>query len=230
MNSSNSIATWKTASTQPKELVFDDAGSGIVPHKISGTREIDFFTFFFDEEIILSITEETNAFYHIQGQKTLISPQSRSHLWKDVSMSEMYVFLALTMLMPFANKRTIKEYWQTGNTIPTPIFGKHMGRNRYSLILQYMHFSPNIERPPNPSYKLGKVMVRLQEKISSVFKPHRKLNIDESLVLFRGRIHFRQFIPSKRSRFGMKVFVLCDCATGIVLDQILYTGKFRFKT
>ena len=108
---------------------------------ISGSREVDFFTFFFDEEIILSITEETNDFYHIQEEKTCISPQSRSHSWKDVSMSEMYVFLALTMLMPFVNKRAIKEYLQTRNTILTPIFGKHMSRNRYALILQYMHFS-----------------------------------------------------------------------------------------
>ena len=60
-------------STEPKELLFDDAGSSIVPHMIGSSREIDFFTFFFDEEIILSITEETNDFYHIQGDKTCIS-------------------------------------------------------------------------------------------------------------------------------------------------------------
>jgi hypothetical protein len=35
---------------------------------------------------------------------------------------------------------------------------------------------------------------------------------------------FKQFIPSKRHRFGIKVFVLCDCETGYILDFILYTG------
>jgi len=49
--------------------------------------------------------------------------------------------------------------------------------------------------------------------------------IDESLLLFKGRLSFRQYIPSKASRFGIKFFVLCDCATGYVLNFIIYTGK-----
>ncbi|KAG8222624.1 hypothetical protein J437_LFUL002618 [Ladona fulva] len=52
-----------------------------------------------------------------------------------------------------------------------------------------------------------------------------KLVIDESLVLFKGHLGFKQYIPSKRHRFGMKLFILCDCETGIVLDMIVYTGK-----
>ncbi|XP_069183609.1 piggyBac transposable element-derived protein 4-like [Procambarus clarkii] len=31
-------------------------------------------------------------------------------------------------------------------------------------------------------------------------------------------------MPSKRHRFGLKFFVLCDCETGIVMDIILYSG------
>ena len=49
--------------------------------------------------------------------------------------------------------------------------------------------------------------------------------IDESLVLFKERLVFKQYIPSKRHRFGIKLFVLCDCATGIILDVIVYSGK-----
>jgi hypothetical protein len=49
--------------------------------------------------------------------------------------------------------------------------------------------------------------------------------IDESLLLFKGNLSFRQYIPSKASRFGIKFFVICDCATGYVLNFIVYTGK-----
>ena len=48
--------------------------------------------------------------------------------------------------------------------------------------------------------------------------------IDESLVLFKERLIFKQYISSKRHRFGIKLFVLCDCATGIILDVIVYSG------
>ena len=33
------------------------------------------------------------------------------------------------------------------------------------------------------------------------------------------------YIPSKRHRFGFKIYVLCDCKSGYILDIILYTGE-----
>ena len=49
--------------------------------------------------------------------------------------------------------------------------------------------------------------------------------IDESLIiLFKGRLVWKQYIPSKRHRFGIKIFVLCDCETGLILEPIVYTG------
>ena len=48
--------------------------------------------------------------------------------------------------------------------------------------------------------------------------------IDESLILFKGKLVFKQYIFSKRHRFGIKLFVFCDCATGIILDVIVYSG------
>lgn len=44
------------------------------------------------------------------------------------------------------------------------------------------------------------------------------------MLLFKGRCFFKQFIPSKRSRFGIKSFVICDCRTGYVEDFIVYCG------
>lgn len=35
---------------------------------------------------------------------------------------------------------------------------------------------------------------------------------------------FIQYIPSKRHRFGIKFFLLCDCEAGYILDFIVYTG------
>ena len=48
--------------------------------------------------------------------------------------------------------------------------------------------------------------------------------IDESFLLFKGRLVFQQYIPSKRHQFGVKLFVLCNSETGIVFDIIVYTG------
>ncbi|KAJ8369742.1 hypothetical protein SKAU_G00097700 [Synaphobranchus kaupii] len=56
------------------------------------------------------------------------------------------------------------------------------------------------------------------------FIPYKDLCVDESLMLWKGRLGFRQYIPSKRHRFGIKFFVLCDVVTGYVQDMVIYTG------
>ena len=41
-------------------------------------------------------------------------------------------------------------------------------------------------------------------------------------MLWKGRLHFKQYIPSKRHRFGIKIFILCDCRTGFLLYFAIY--------
>ena len=65
----------------------------------------------------------------------------------------------------------------------------------------------------------------LKARFNRFFKPLCKLVIDESLVLFKGRLKFKQYMQTKWNRFGIKLFILCDCETGIVLDFLPYTAS-----
>ena len=48
--------------------------------------------------------------------------------------------------------------------------------------------------------------------------------IDESLLLYKGRIIFKQYIPLKRARFGIKLFCLTD-SDGYLHSFKVYSGK-----
>jgi hypothetical protein len=95
----------------------------------------------------------------------------------------------------------------------------------YLLLLRLLHFSDNKNpREGDRLYKIKPIIDHLRTKFSQMFSPFQDLCIDESLTLFKGRLLFKQYIPSKRHRFGIKTFVICDCETGYVLDFIVYTG------
>lgn len=49
--------------------------------------------------------------------------------------------------------------------------------------------------------------------------------IDESPILFKGRLIFKQYIKTERAGFGIKLFVIADCETGYVLEFMVYTEK-----
>ena len=59
---------------------------------------------------------------------------------------------------------------------------------------------------------------------SSFFPPGNNVSIDESLVLFKGRLSFQQYIKSKRARFGIKLYQLYT-SNGICSDFIIYHGN-----
>ena len=50
-------------------------------------------------------------------------------------------------------------------------------------------------------------------------------NSDETLIKFKGRVHFRQFLPLKHSRFRLEGFVIANASTGYVLNKSIKTGK-----
>ena len=52
----------------------------------------------------------------------------------------------------------------------------------------------------------------------------RHVSIDETLLLWKERLSWKQFIRTKRARFGIKTFVLADACTGYVWNSVIYTG------
>ncbi|RXM32260.1 PiggyBac transposable element-derived protein 4 [Acipenser ruthenus] len=43
-------------------------------------------------------------------------------------------------------------------------------------------------------------------------------------MLWKGRLSFMQYIPSKQHHFGIKFFIICDVKTRYILNVIVYTG------
>ena len=68
----------------------------------------------------------------------------------------------------------------------------------------------------------------LKKKFSNAMYPYQNLVLDESLMLWKSRLSFKQYILSKRSRFGIKLYMLRDCRTGFILDFIIYTGSSTY--
>ena len=50
------------------------------------------------------------------------------------------------------------------------------------------------------------------------------ISIDESLFLWKERLSWKQYIPKRRSRFGLKAFVLSKGCTNYARNIILYAG------
>ncbi|KAJ8971476.1 hypothetical protein NQ314_000684 [Rhamnusium bicolor] len=73
-------------------------------------------------------------------------------------------------------------------------------------------------------YKICTIFSIMQRKFSENTVPGETLVVDESMVPFRGRLLFIQYIPSKRHRYGLKIFKMCD-TFGYTYRRFMYTNQ-----
>jgi len=182
---------------------------------------MDYFTYFVDETLVDMIVEETNRY----RQQNITQNWAKTGKWVDTNTKEMYLFIATSLLMAINTKPKLKQYWSTDEVLNTPIYSQLFSRNRYLSLLRNLHFTNNEDNNENRLRKVDKVIENLKEKFAQAFIPFQNLCIDESLLLWKGKLSFKQYIPSKRNRFGIKLFLLCDCETKYVLDFIVYIGS-----
>jgi len=108
-----------------------------------------------------------------------------------------------------------------------------MSRNRYQLITKFLHFADNTNWNPKDEqrdrlYKIRPVLRYLVDKFQKVYVPSKNISIDEQLLLHKGNLYFKMYIPNKRSRFGIKFFSLCD-ETGYLYNTECYAGKNSYE-
>ena len=192
-------------------------------------KPLDFLTFFVHDELVEILVRETKRYAEQHLASAQLGPQSRSHMWTPTNLQEMKLFLAMSMLMGVVHKPTLDMYWTKSSLFATPAFGKLMPRNRYCLILKYLHFSNNDDMPDKSDtdfdrlFKIREVYDILTSAFMMAYTPGRDVCIDEGMIRWFG-CGFRTYLPSKRAKYGMKAYKLCE-DSGYTYRFQLYTGQ-----
>lgn len=139
-------------------------------------------------ELIDTLVHETNRYADQYIARATLGPESRVHRWKPTTAAEMKLFLAMSMLMGVIYKPSIEMYWSKSTLLATPGIASLMPRNRYCLILQFLHFNNNDSMPDKDSVdydRLGKIR-QVYDTITSAFTtayiPGREVCIDEGMI------------------------------------------------
>ncbi|KAG7165489.1 Golgi pH regulator-like 1, partial [Homarus americanus] len=150
----------------------------------------EFFSLFIDKRIIDSVLVETNRFAEQTGQD--------DSLWRPVTEAELFVFFAMKMLGGIVKMPEEEMNWSHDELLERPIFRQLMTMKWYSKIKQYLHFVDNethdAQTHPNPKlYKIYDVFMTLCENFGKCYTPRQDVCIDESLMLFKGRVDYGEY-------------------------------------
>lgn len=160
--------------------------------------------------------------------KTNEEARRHGRKWRPVTPAELHVYLGLRLLMGINRKPRLSFYWSRNPGVAMSIFPSTMPRERFEQISRNLHFVDNEADHDEEDrlWKLRRVLQLLGDRFKSIFVPDKSISIGESLWKFRGRLSFTTYNPSKRARFGVKVYKL-SASDG---PGAGYTAVFRIYT
>ena len=101
-----------------------------------------------------------------------------------------------------------------------------MSSRRFELLLKFFHISSPPDQPlPDKLQKIRPLLDTVVKNFKAAYVPAHNLSIDESMISFKGRLSWVQYMPKKPHKWGMKAWVLADSSNGYTYNWELYTGK-----
>ncbi|PNF31638.1 hypothetical protein B7P43_G17183, partial [Cryptotermes secundus] len=182
---------------------------------------------FFGDSFFDMLCQETNRYY-LQHHEHY----DRSHKalkWVDVTSAEMRKFFVIIFLMGHTRRDNLKEYWSTDTFLEIPIFGKLMSHKRFEQIWWCLHFNDNELQPQSTSrlFKIQPLSNFFVQKFQTVYKPNQQLSLDESAILWRGRLHMRTYNPGKLTKYGLLVCVVTESTSGYTGNLEIYSEECK---
>lgn len=208
--------------TIPKLFYF--TGNSGLQCTLSSNNLHDYFSLFFDDSIMNNIVTWVNLKPNILRSQG-VKKRSNLNSWKNIDIYELKKFIGLSLLMDIHKLPAIRLYWSQSEVDYHPMYGQTLSRNRYETILRCLCFyDPFTIDKSDRLHKINNVLGPIISNIQTKYYPKECLSLDESMLLWRGRLSFRQYIPSKAHKYGIQFFELCT-DDGFIIDLIIYKGK-----
>jgi hypothetical protein len=197
---------------------------------------LEYFELFSTPNIAEITARETNRYAQtfLENMPNL-KLKSRTHHRKETNRIEIMKLLAFFLLQGLHQKPGNKSCFSQRKILEMLIFLELFSRRSFHLLLKFLHFVDNesYDEPTCSSKRLYKVKLILDHsntKFRSVYTPECNVSVDESLMMWKGRLLWKVYIPSKRARFGIKSFELCEAKSSYVWNFIIYIGQYTIFT
>lgn len=183
---------------------------------------------FLTHDILHKIQEYTNL--HIQERRAQCEDISQRRYMNEVEISELKAFIGLLFMAGFyrSNRQNLEDLWQADGS-GVEVFRLTMSVQRFYFIQSSLRFDDKSTRAERQDLDnlapVREIFEKFVKQCKKMYSPGENCTIDEMLVAFRGRCKFRQYIPSKPAKYGIKIFALVDSKVFYITNLEIYAGK-----
>ena len=117
----------------------------------------------------------------------------------------------------------LEDYWLRNIVSHIPLFSSIFSCDCFFQIFGMLHVGEiNSDRKPDKVQPLMDILLPI---IQSNYIPDHHVAVDESVISFKGRVSFRQYLKGKPNPWGIKAYVLSDSNSGYMHNIRIYYGR-----
>lgn len=187
---------------------------------------IECWKLFVTDDMLQDVVKYTNNEIQLK-RSTCTNSSTQMCIYHDTSLSELKAFIGLLYIAGLYNHENLKDLWRSDGC-GVKIFRTTMTLQRFGFLRNCLRFDDRETRQARKiSDNLAAIRSFFETFVSNcqaVYKPSECMTVDEQLVSFRGRCSFRQYMPNKPSKYGIKMYALVDAKTFYTLNLEIYPG------
>eukprot|EP00062_Callorhinchus_milii_P007407 gi/632948985/ref/XP_007889898.1/ PREDICTED: piggyBac transposable element-derived protein 4-like isoform X2 [Callorhinchus milii] len=199
---------------------------------ISEATPLDYFSLFLHSNLFSDFVEHTNSY----ARWKMGHEGAADARWVDVSEVEMRCYIGLNVLMGINQLPNYKLYWSRDNLFGNDGVKSIMTCNRYEKLTEYFHVSDRLydtsghDSNFDALYKARPLLDTVRASFKKLYRPSRYLSVDEAMIAMNGKLTFKQHMPPKLNKGGVKVWMLSDAENAYLLDFEVFHGRRGVKT
>ena len=158
-----------------------------------------FFKLLVSDELLNELVQRSNDYaLQVINLSHPLCCKSVLNKWKEVTLLEMKKFFGLVFHLGLVAMPSYRAYWSRSRLYKNDMFPSVMSRERFQSIMRFLHFGDEPQQPDDRLAKVRFLINHLNNTMPEIYTPHKELSMDESMMLWRGRLVFRQYIKNKR--------------------------------
>ena len=152
-------------------------------------------------------------------------------LWYEITDNELRAYFGVNIFMGINELPGYKDYWSRDNFIGNDGIKSTFTIRRYEKLTEYLHVSDRANESNRGDenydklYKVRPVLDMTKQSFSTKYKLHKNISIDEAMIKWTSRLSFKQCLPAKPIKRGIKVWMRCDADTTFLSDFNIYLGR-----
>ena len=184
------------------------------------------FKLFFDTNIVQSICDASNEY--AESLKD-VKPIMYRYL-KTMTRNDLYQLIGILIHFGYRKIPRYRFAWSCRSLCYDPIIANIMSRNRFEGLMSFLHIvNKDTEKQlKDEGDKLAKVRPlndHINLKCKEFYQPNMEVSVDERMVLSKARFSYKQYIRNKPTKWGFKLWCLCDSHNGYTINFSVYRGK-----